>query len=176
MELTYASLIDACPGRAGRLVWPRCSCRANITGPTQLPVSPMRRGIQFPRRQPAHRAHDVVFSLKVLKEKGHPIVRQLLRDFAGAHAPGRCGRDRELRIGPRPRLAAIRLFAADFLARLLCGAPIRGDDARHRRWAAARTRSGNSGPGRFIEYERVKDWWGTDLPVGRGQNKLDVIR
>ena len=31
-------------------------------------------------------------------------------------------------------------------------------------------------PGRYIEYERIKDWWGADLPVARGQNNFDVIR
>ena len=31
-------------------------------------------------------------------------------------------------------------------------------------------------PGRYIEYERVKDWWGADLPVARGQNNFDVVR
>jgi microcin C transport system substrate-binding protein len=31
-------------------------------------------------------------------------------------------------------------------------------------------------PGRFIEYERVKDWWGADLPVARGQNNFDIVR
>src|SRR6185503_2411891 len=31
-------------------------------------------------------AHDVAFSLATLKEKGHPIITQLLRDFAGAEA------------------------------------------------------------------------------------------
>jgi microcin C transport system substrate-binding protein len=31
-------------------------------------------------------------------------------------------------------------------------------------------------PGRYIEYERVKDWWGADLPVARGQNNFDVLR
>jgi microcin C transport system substrate-binding protein len=30
--------------------------------------------------------------------------------------------------------------------------------------------------GRFIEYERVKDWWGADLPVARGQNNFDIVR
>jgi microcin C transport system substrate-binding protein len=30
--------------------------------------------------------------------------------------------------------------------------------------------------GRYIEYERVKDWWGADLPVSRGQNNFDVVR
>src|SRR5215475_9601910 len=31
-------------------------------------------------------AHDVAFSLQTLKEKGHPIAQQLLRDFVGAEA------------------------------------------------------------------------------------------
>ena len=30
--------------------------------------------------------------------------------------------------------------------------------------------------GRYIEYERVKDWWGADLPVARGQNNFDIVR
>ncbi len=30
--------------------------------------------------------------------------------------------------------------------------------------------------GRYIEYERVKDWWGADLPVVRGFNNFDVLR
>src|SRR5262249_61935232 len=29
---------------------------------------------------------------------------------------------------------------------------------------------------RFIEYERVKDWWGAALPVARGLYNYDVIR
>ncbi|MGH6991119.1 MAG: extracellular solute-binding protein, partial [Stellaceae bacterium] len=30
--------------------------------------------------------------------------------------------------------------------------------------------------GRFIAYERVKDWWGADLPVSRGQSNFDTVR
>src|SRR5438105_12851732 len=30
--------------------------------------------------------------------------------------------------------------------------------------------------GRYIEYERVKDWWGADLPIMRGQNNFDIVR
>src|SRR5262249_36769445 len=44
------------------------------------------------------------------------------------------------------------------------------------RSAAALIRSDVSSPGRHIEYERVKDWWGADLPVGRGQNNFDIVR
>ena len=31
-------------------------------------------------------------------------------------------------------------------------------------------------PGRTIVYERVKDYWGKDLPVNIGFNNFDVIR
>jgi hypothetical protein len=31
-------------------------------------------------------------------------------------------------------------------------------------------------PGRHIEYERVKEWRGADLPVARGQNNFDIVR
>ncbi len=30
--------------------------------------------------------------------------------------------------------------------------------------------------GHFIEFERVKDWWGASLPVAKGQNNFDTIR
>ena len=30
--------------------------------------------------------------------------------------------------------------------------------------------------GHFIEYDRVKDWWGADLPVSRGLNNFDTLR
>src|SRR6266542_2535259 len=29
-------------------------------------------------------------------------------------------------------------------------------------------------PGRHIEYERVKDWWGADLPVGRAGRTISI--
>ncbi len=35
---------------------------------------------------------------------------------------------------------------------------------------------GNFEAGRYIAYERVRDWWGADLPVAKGQNNFDVLR
>src|SRR5205085_11468800 len=29
---------------------------------------------------------------------------------------------------------------------------------------------------RYIEYERVKDWWGAELPVARGSYNFDTVR
>ncbi len=31
-------------------------------------------------------------------------------------------------------------------------------------------------PGRFVEIDRVKDWWGANLPINIGQNNFDRIR
>jgi microcin C transport system substrate-binding protein len=45
----------------------------------------MRRGITFHDGSPLT-AHDVAFSLQLLKDKGHPIIQQLLHNFAGAQA------------------------------------------------------------------------------------------
>ena len=75
-------------------------------------------------------AHDVAFSLNLLKEKGHPIIVQLTRDMTGAEAtddatvvvrfaPGR-GRDVPLFVA----------HVADLLARLLFKAPVRREHAR----------------------------------------------
>ena len=30
--------------------------------------------------------------------------------------------------------------------------------------------------GRYVEFERVKDWWGANLPIMRGQYNFDVLR
>ena len=68
-------------------------------------------------------AHDVAFSLKILKDKGHPIAQQLLRDFAGADAVDDA--TVVVRFAPQrgARRAAVRRGAADLFARLLFDRP-----------------------------------------------------
>ena len=82
MELTFASLMarawdepDALYGLAARAV------RISADGLSYRFL--MRPGITFNDGSPLT-AHDVAFSLKTLKEKGHPIAQQLLRDCVGA--------------------------------------------------------------------------------------------
>src|SRR4029450_4036240 len=84
MELTFATLMsratdepDAMYGLAARAV------RISPDGLTYRFL--MRPGIKFHDGSPLT-AHDVAFSLKILKEKGHPIAQQMLRDFVGAEA------------------------------------------------------------------------------------------
>jgi microcin C transport system substrate-binding protein len=82
MGITFASLMaratdepDAVYGLAARAV------RTSADGLTYRFL--MRPGITFHDGSPLT-AHDVAFSLTILKDKGHPIAQQLLRDFAGA--------------------------------------------------------------------------------------------
>src|SRR2546422_2868093 len=85
MELTFASLMaraqdepDALYGLAARAV------QISPDGLTYRFL--LRPSIKF-HDGSAITAQDVAFSLKVLKDKGHPIAQQLLRDFVGAEAP-----------------------------------------------------------------------------------------
>ena len=111
-----------------------------------------------------------------LKDKGHPIITQSLRDFVGAEAHDDAIVDRALCAETRPRRAAVRRRPADLLARLLHGKAVRRNRRSRCRSAPGPTRSAASSPAAIIEYQRVKDWWGAELPVARGQNNFDIVR
>ena len=111
----------------------------------------------------------------MLKEKGHPIITQLLRDFAGAEAAD--DTTVVVRFAPK-RARDVPLFVA--------GLPIFSRAYYAKRPFDESTldiplgcgpyKVGRFEAGRYIEYERVKDWWGADLPVSRGQNNFDIVR
>jgi microcin C transport system substrate-binding protein len=120
-------------------------------------------------------AQDVAFSLNILKEQGHPIIHQQMRDVTGIEASDEA--TVILRFSPK-RARDVPLFVA--------GLPIfsRAYYTTHKFDESTLEPPLGCGPykvgrfeaGRFIEYDRVKDWWGADLPVGRGQNNFDVLR
>jgi len=120
-------------------------------------------------------AQDVAWSLTTLKDKGHPIIAQLLRDMTGAEA----GDDHSVVVHFAPKRARdVPLFVA--------GLPIfsKAYYTQHNFDESTLNIPLGSGgykiarfdPGRFIEYERVKDWWSADLPVSIGQNNFDIVR
>jgi microcin C transport system substrate-binding protein len=120
-------------------------------------------------------AHDVAFSLMILKEQGHPLITQLLRDFVGAEATGdqtvavrfapKRGRDVPLYVAGLPIFSrayySTRPFDKSTLEVPLGSGPYK---------------VGPFEPGRHIAYERVKDWWGAKLPVTVGANNFDIVR
>ena len=120
-------------------------------------------------------APDVAFSLSALKEKGHPVIRQMLRDMTGAEAEddstvlvrfaAKCARDVPLFVAGLPIFSRAYYATRPFDESTL-DVPLGSGPYKVGRFSA----------GHFIEYERVKDWWGADLPVARRQNNFDVVR
>ncbi|GJD29821.1 hypothetical protein PMNALOAF_1061 [Methylobacterium adhaesivum] len=120
-------------------------------------------------------ARDVAFSLTLLKAKGHPEIAQVIRDMREAVAegdetvvvrfePGR-SRDLPLFVATLPVFSAAYYDKRDFEASSL--EPPLGSGPYQ---------VGRLEPGRFIELQRVADYWGADLPVNVGQNNFDAIR
>ncbi|MDP2803994.1 MAG: extracellular solute-binding protein [Phreatobacter sp.] len=120
-------------------------------------------------------AEDVAWSILTLKEKGHPLLRVVLRDVAGAGAESAGvvavtfakGRSRSLplTIAGLPILSKAWYANRDFEASTM-DVPL----------GSAAYKVGRFEAGRFIEYERVRNWWGEKLPVSVGQNNFDVVR
>ena len=120
-------------------------------------------------------AQDVAFSLTALKEKGHPLIVVQLRDMLKAEAPDdatvvvtfaeKRARDVPLYVASLPIFSkayyATRPFDESTVDTPLGSGPYK---------------VGKFEVNRYIEYERVKDWWAADLPVNRGSYNFDAVR
>ncbi len=120
-------------------------------------------------------AHDVAFSFNLLKEKGHPIIGQLTRDFLGAEADDDA--TVVLKFAPK-RARDVPLFVAGLpiFSRAYYSARNFDETTLDVPLGSGPYKVGRFESGRYIEYERVKDWWGADLPAMRGQHNFDVVR
>ena len=120
-------------------------------------------------------ADDVAWSINTLKDKGHPIITQLLRDCKGAEAAGddavvvrfaaKRGRDVPLFV------AGLPIFSRAYYARRTFD-----ETTLEPPLGSGAYKVGRFDAGRYIEFDRVKGWWGADLPVMRGLYNFDVIR
>jgi microcin C transport system substrate-binding protein len=173
MDLTFASLMvragdepDAMYGLAAKSV--------RITDNGLIYRFTLRPEAQFHDDTPIT-AQDVVWSLTTLKEKGHPIITQLLRDFIGAEAADnhtviarfkeKRGRDVPLFVASLPIFSKTYYSSKPFDESTL-DIPLGGGAYKVGRFEV----------GHHIEYDRVEDWWGAGLPVAVGQNNFDTIR
>jgi microcin C transport system substrate-binding protein len=173
MELTFASLMtrsgdepDAMYGFAAR------SVRISDDGLTYRFT--LRAEAKFHDGTPLT-AHDVVWSLTTLKEKGHPIITQQLRDFNGAEVID----DRTLVVRfAEKRARDVPLFVASLpiFSRAYYSKKPFDESTLDIPLGNGVYKVGRFQAGHFIEFERVKDWWGTNLPVSRGQNNFDIVR
>ena len=120
-------------------------------------------------------AEDVVWTIRTLKDKGHPDLRLSLKDVDSAEAPDartvivrfsdKASAQLPLTVAGLPIFSKAWWANKDFEASTLT--PVLGSGPY---------RVGRFETGLFIEYERVPDYWGKDLPVSRGHYNLDVIR
>ena len=173
MDMTFVSLMvrandepDAMYGLAAKSVW----------------ISPDKLTYRFTMRPEARfhdgsklTADDVAFSLNTLKERGHPLIVVQLRDMVKAEAPDdatvtvtfapKRARDVPLYVAGLPIFSkayyATRPFDESTLDEPLGSGPYK---------------VGRYEVNRYVEYDRVKDWWAADLPVCRGTYNFDTVR
>jgi len=120
-------------------------------------------------------AQDVAFSLTILKEQGHPIIFQSLRDFVAAKA----GDDNTVTVTFAPKRARdVPLFVAGLpiFSQRYYSTKKFDETTLDPPLGSGAYKVGRFDAGRYIEYDRVKNWWGADLPVSRGQNNFDTVR
>jgi microcin C transport system substrate-binding protein len=120
-------------------------------------------------------ARDAAFSLTILKTKGHPLITQQMRDMVSAQAfddatlivtfAAKRGRDVPPFVAGLPIFSQAYYTAHPFEESTL-DVPL----------GSGPYKVGRFEPNRFIEFDRVKDWWGADLPVCRGSYNFDTVR
>ena len=120
-------------------------------------------------------AHDVAFSLNVLKVKGHPIITQLLRDLTSIDADD--DRSVTLRFAEK-RARDVPLFAASLpiFSRAYYEKKPFDESTLDIPLGSGLYKVGRFEPGRFIEFDRLKSSWGAGLPAMRGQYNFDTVR
>ncbi|QIP02769.1 extracellular solute-binding protein [Bradyrhizobium symbiodeficiens] len=173
MEMTFAPLMvrandepDAMYGLAAKSVQ----------------ISPDRLVYRFTMRPEARfhdgsklTAHDAAFSLMALKTKGHPLILVQLRDMVGAEAIDDAtfvvtfakGRARDVPL----YAAGLPIFSKAYYA----SRPF-DETSLEIPLGSGPYKVGKFEVNRYIEYERVKDWWGAGLPVCRGSYNFDIVR
>ena len=121
-------------------------------------------------------AEDVIFTVETMKTKARPFYKIYLNPIAsvtaeGPHrvrfdfAPDEPKRDLPMLAASLPVFSKAQFSELDFESSGLtpplgCGP----------------YKIGKFEPGSFVEFDRVEDYWGADLPVNRGKDNFDKIR
>jgi microcin C transport system substrate-binding protein len=120
-------------------------------------------------------AHDAAFSLTTLKAKGHPLILQQMRDMLKAEAPD----DATLVVTfAEKRARDVPLYVASlpiFSQAYYANRPF-DESTFDIPLGSGPYKVGKFEANRYIEFERVKNWWAADLPVSRGSYNFDVVR
>ncbi|MEM7225363.1 MAG: extracellular solute-binding protein [Pseudomonadota bacterium] len=121
-------------------------------------------------------AHDFKYGFDVLKEHGRPLLRSFLEDIESAEVLS----DHRIKYNMKTRHSMKPLMMVSGFSPM----PRHFWGDNHDVTKTTLDPPPSSGayriktvdPGRSITYERIKDYWGADLPVNRGLNNFDEIR
>jgi microcin C transport system substrate-binding protein len=119
-------------------------------------------------------AHDVAFSLTTLKTKGHPSIAEGLQDVEGAEAADDL--TAVVRFATRVRTLPLFVAGLPIFSRAYYAGKAFDESTTEAPLGSGPYKVGRFEIGRYIEYERMKDWWGADLPIFRGKLNFDVLR
>jgi len=120
-------------------------------------------------------AQDVAFSINALKEKGHPLILVQLRDMVKAEAPD----DATVVVTFAPKRARdVPLFVASLpiFSKAYYASRTFDESTLDTPLGSGPYKVGKFEVNRFIEFDRVRDWWAADLPVNRGSFNFDTVR
>ena len=173
MELTFPSLMtragdepDAMYGLAAKSV--QISADRLVYRFTLRPEARFHDGTRLT-------AHDAAFSLNILKEKGHPIIQQQMREVARVEAAD----DATLIVTFAPKRARdVPLYVASLpiFSRAYYSTRPFDESNLEIPLGSGPYKVGRFDVGKYIEFDRVTDWWGANLPVSRGMYNFDTVR
>ena len=174
MEQVFASLMGRATDEPDA-VYAYAADQVTVSADGRVYKFRLRDGITFHDGSPI-KAEDVAFSLTTLKTKGHPAIgnpaarhgsrRDRRRPRRGGALCSRTGR--AARRSPPPTCRSCR--------RPITSSRTFDETSMEPPLGSGPYKVGKFEQGRFMEFERVKDWWGADLPINRGQYNFDVLR
>jgi len=173
MELCFDTLMTGSPDEPDSLY---CATAKWIE------IAPDRNTYRFGLRPEARfhdgsplTAQDVVFSYETLKEKGHPSLFQVMKELVSVSAldTGTVELTFSGKQSDRAILSAVGLpiFSKAYQA----DKPIDGSTLVAP-LSSGPWKVGRMSAGRFIEYDRVQDYWAKDMPFAKGFNHFDTLR
>ena len=173
MELTFDTLMAAAEDEPNSY-YGLVAETVDVSDDTNVFTFHLRDGPRFHDGSPLT-AEDVAFSLMLLKEKGHPDISQVILPMVKAEAADKRTVVVTLN-GKQTRqtiftIAGLPIFSKAYYA----NRPFDSSSLDAPLGSGA-YKVGTVSAGRFIEYERVKDYWGASLPVNVGQSNFDKIR
>jgi microcin C transport system substrate-binding protein len=120
-------------------------------------------------------AEDVAFSLKLMQTKAHPIYQQVLRDLVAAEAEAPDVLRIELKPNP-PRDLIMTVAGMPIFSKAYYTTKNFEETTLEPPLGSGPYKVGRFEVGKFIELQRVPDYWGKDLPVNVGQGNFDILR